>query len=203
VRVTIFDYGAGNLHSLIKALDTPGNAVLVETDPVRAVDTDVLVLPGVGAFGAAVARLAPGRTQMRDAILAGLPTIGVCLGMQLLFDRSEESDGEGLGVIPGDVTRLSARRVPQIGWNAVDAVEDPLLRAAPIAMAYYANSFACRPVDQNAVIAWSTHELDRYPAAVRVGSAVGAQFHPEKSSEPGVRLIHEFLRQARSNGDLR
>jgi glutamine amidotransferase len=203
VRVTIFDYGAGNLHSLIKALATPGNAVAVEIDPLRAVDTDVLVLPGVGAFGAAAARLAPGRIKMRDAILSGLPTIGVCLGMQLLFDRSDESEGEGLGVIPGGVTRLSARRVPQIGWNAVDAVADSLLSAAPIAMAYYANSFACRPIDPGAVIAWSTHEQDRYPAAVRVGNAVGVQFHPEKSSEPGVRLIHEFLRQARRNGDLR
>jgi glutamine amidotransferase len=143
---------------------------------------------------------------MRDAIRAGLPTIGVCLGMQLLFDRSDESEGEGLGVITGGVKRLSARRVPQIGWNAVDAadaVADPLLSAAPIAMAYYANSFACRPIDPGVVIAWSTHEQDRYPAAVRVGNAVGVQFHPEKSSEPGVRLIHEFLRQARSNGDLR
>jgi glutamine amidotransferase len=200
--VTIFDYGAGNLHSLGKALETPDTAVVVESDPLRAIDTDVLVLPGVGAFGAAVGRLSLGRTRMRDAIRGGLPTIGVCLGMQLLFDESDEGEGQGLGVIPGRVTRLSARRVPQIGWNAVDALADPLLDAAPIAMAYYANSYACRPHDEDSVIAWSTHEQDRYPAAVRLGNTVGVQFHPEKSSGPGVQLLHEFLRQARSWGGL-
>ena len=128
MKVTIFDYGAGNLHSLAKALERDGCAVTVETDPVRATDTDVLVLPGVGAFGSATDRLAPGRDAMRDAVLAGLPTIGICLGMQLLFDASEEGDGRGLGVIGGRVTRLRALRVPQIGWNDVEpAVVDPLL----------------------------------------------------------------------------
>jgi glutamine amidotransferase len=197
MRVTIFDYGAGNLHSLSKAIERAGVEVHVETDPVRAVETDVLVLPGVGAFGAAAERLAPGRDAMRAAITGGLPAIGICLGMQLLFDASDEGAGAGLGLIAGRVSRLTAKRVPQIGWNSVDDAQDPLFDAAPLPIAYYANSFVCRPVDMSSVIAWSEHEGDRFPAAVRAGSAVGVQFHPEKSSSAGVRLLHAFLDEAR------
>jgi glutamine amidotransferase len=203
MRVTIFDYGAGNLHSLAKAIERAGVEVYVETDPIRAVETDVLVLPGVGAFGAAAARLAPGRDAMRAAITGGLPTIGICLGMQLLFDASDEGAGAGLGLIAGQVSRLTAERVPQIGWNTVDDPRDPLFDAAPLPIAYYANSFVCRPVDVSTVIAWSEHEGDRFPAAVRTGAAVGVQFHPEKSSSAGVRLLHAFLDEARHTEDSR
>lgn len=195
-RVTIFDYGAGNLHSLAKALDAPAVDVMVETDPRRAVDTDVLVLPGVGAFGPAAARLAPGRAAMRQAMRDGLPTIGICLGMQLLFDESEESAGAGLGAIAGRVTRLRAVRVPQIGWNSVDDADDELFERAPLSTAYYANSFVCRPDDGGVAIAWSTHEGDRFPAAVRAGNVVGMQFHPEKSSVAGVRLLRAFVEES-------
>jgi imidazole glycerol-phosphate synthase subunit HisH len=198
MRVTIFDYGAGNLHSLGKALEEADVDVRVETDPARAVETDALVLPGVGAFGAAAARLAPGRADMRRAITEGLPTIGICLGMQLLFYSSDEGVGAGLGIIPGRVTRIGAERVPQIGWNAVDGAHESLFAAAPLPIAYYANSFVCRPSEDSSVIAWSEHEGDRFPAAVRVGSTVGVQFHPEKSSSAGVRFLHAFLDEART-----
>jgi len=197
VRVTIFDYGAGNLHSLAKAIEDASVSVRLETDPVAAVDTDLLVLPGVGAFGAAAARLAPGRDVMRAALDEGLPCLGICLGMQLLFDRSDEGGGEGLGVIPGTVTRLDARRVPHIGWNTLDDVRDPLFTRAPLPLAYFANSYVCRPSSGAAVTAWTTHETDRFPAAVRRGRTVGVQFHPEKSSGAGVRLIHAFLDEVR------
>lgn len=203
MRVTIFDYGAGNLHSLAKALEGEAADVRIELDPVRATGTDVLVLPGVGAFGAAAARLAPGRDAMRDAIADGLPTIGICLGMQLLFDASDEGTGAGLGLIPGRVTKLAAARVPQIGWNALEAERDPLFDAAPLAIAYYANSFVCRPTDDTSVIAWSEHEGDRFPAAVRAGTVVGVQFHPEKSSSAGVRFLRAFLDEARTARGVR
>jgi glutamine amidotransferase len=198
MNVVIFDYGAGNLHSLAKAIASAGVTVGVEADPARAAESDVLVLPGVGAFGSAAERLAPGRDAMKRAMLAGLPTIGICLGMQLLFDASDEGAGEGLGVIPGRVRRLDAVRVPQIGWNSVvPAGMEPLFDAAPLPIAYYANSFVCRPDDERTVIAWSEHEGDRYPAAVRAGHVVGVQFHPEKSSSDGVRFLHAFLDEVR------
>jgi imidazole glycerol-phosphate synthase subunit HisH len=192
MRVTLFDYGAGNLHSLAKALATaPGADVRVQEDPLRALDTDVLVLPGVGAFGAAAARLAPGREAMRRALDAGLPCLGICLGMQLLFDGSDEGEGQGLGYFPGRVTRLSAMRVPQIGWNEVE--EDRALSTERLSTVYYAHSYACRPTDARDVTGWTAHEDDRFPASVRRGRVLGVQFHPEKSSRAGVRFVQAFL----------
>jgi glutamine amidotransferase len=194
MRVSIFDYGAGNLHSLAKAVERSGTEVRLETSPTAAVrDTDVLILPGVGAFGAAAARLEPGRDAMREALEAGLPCLGICLGMQLLFDHSEEGMGNGLGLLRGAVTRIAARRVPHIGWNAVEEAQDPLFEQAPLPMAYFANGYVCRPESPASVIAWTTHESDRFPAAVRHGHTVGVQFHPEKSSDAGVRFVHAFL----------
>jgi imidazole glycerol-phosphate synthase subunit HisH len=193
MRVTIFDYGAGNLHSLAKALRGSDRDVRFETDAHAAVDTDVLVLPGVGAFEPAARALEPGRIEMRNAIEAGLPCLGICLGMQLLLDASDEGDGEGLGVVHGRVSKLRTERTPQIGWNSIDDSVDPVFADAHLETAYYANSFVCRPLDESVVIAWSTHEADRFPAAVRAGSALGVQFHPEKSSTPGLAFVHEFL----------
>ena len=195
MRVTIFDYGAGNIHSLAKAIAASGAAVAVEPDPIRALSTDVLVLPGVGAFGAAADRLAPGRDAMRAALEDGLPCLGICLGMQLLFTTSDEStpNARGLSIFAGRVTRLEARRVPQIGWNSIEPAGDVLFDRAPLTHAYYANSFVCRPVDESIVTGWSTHESDRFPAVVRAGRTVGVQFHPEKSSRPGVSFLHAFL----------
>jgi imidazole glycerol-phosphate synthase subunit HisH len=206
--VTIFDYGAGNLHSLAKALETPGVEVRVEPDPARATETDALVLPGVGAFGAAAERLAPAREAMREAIEGGLPTLGICLGMQLLFEESAEGPGAGLGVVPGMVTRLRAQRVPQIGWNELEdgGAREPLLSTAPLDIAYFANSYVCRPaagVVDATVTAWATHEGDRFPAAVRRGSAVGVQFHPEKSSRAGVEFVRAFVEAARLGAGAR
>ena len=196
LRVSLFDYGAGNLHSLVKALEAGGATVRVETDPAAAVrDTQALVLPGVGAFAPAAARLAPGLHVMREALHRGLPALGICLGMQLLFDASDEGPGAGLGIVPGRVARLTAERVPQIGWNRLVDVREPLLSAASLDVAYYANSFVGRPTAEGRtfVTAWSEHEGDRFPASVRRGNVIGTQFHPEKSSAPGVAFVRAFL----------
>lgn len=201
LRVTLFDYGAGNLHSLTKALETSDTEVRIETDPVLATrDTDALVLPGVGAFAPAAERLAPGLTSMRDALARGLPCLGICLGMQLLFDSSTEGVGSGLGIFSGEVQRLNAERIPQIGWNALeyDSPADPLFVQSDLRLAYFANSFVARPSRSSLsqVIAWTEHEGDRFPSAVREGHVVGAQFHPEKSSRDGVHFIRAFLSEA-------
>ncbi len=195
MRVTLFDYGAGNLHSLAKALDGPGIAIAIEADPIAAVATDLLVLPGVGAFGPAAAALAPGRERMRAALAGGLPCVGICLGLQLLFDSSEEGAGRGIGLIPGRVRRLRARRQPHMGWNAIEG-DEPLLTTSGLELGYYAHSFVGEPADASAVTAWTTHEDDRFPAMVRAGATLGMQFHPEKSSAPGVALLRAVLAEA-------
>ncbi len=193
MQITLFDYGAGNLHSLAKALRGEGRTVRLEADPRAALATDVLVLPGVGAFAPAAAALAPARDAMRDALRDGLPCIGICLGMQLMFEASDEGAGEGLGLFSGRVTKIDAPQLPQIGWNTLDDVTDVDLRAAKLETAYYANSYVCRPADSSVVSAWSSHGNDRFPASVRTARTVGVQFHPEKSSAPGVRFIQLFL----------
>lgn len=198
MRVTILDYGAGNLHSLAKALDDGVSSVRVEEDPMAALDGDVLVLPGVGAFGHAAERLRAARIALRDAIQGGLPCVGICLGMQLLFHGSDEGSGAGLGVIDGRVTRLRARRVPHIGWATIEEPSDATFARARLDVAYYANGFACRPSRSEVVRAWSIHEDDRFPAMVRDGSAVGVQFHPEKSSRAGVAFLRELIREVQS-----
>jgi len=201
MKLSIFDYGAGNLHSLIKALERPGITVQVDTDPAIAVTADALVLPGVGAFPAATRALgSDGRAVMQAAIRDGLPTLGICLGMQVLFDASDEGGDDGLGVIAGRVERLHAARVPQIGWNQLELGEmrDSLLDASELRIAYFANSFVCRPVDLSTVTAWSTHEQDRFPAMVRVGRCTGVQFHPEKSSTAGVSFVHAWLHEVQA-----
>lgn len=196
MRVALFDYGTGNLHSLGKALERGGGEVLIEADPLRALDADALVLPGVGAFGAAAAQLAPHAAQLRAALNDGLPCLGVCLGMQLLLESSEEGLGPGLGVISGRVRRLHARRIPHVGWNTAEPNEDPLFGGLENLAVYYANSFAADPADLADVIAWTEYDGDRFPAALRRGRTWGVQFHPEKSGAAGLALIANFLRQA-------
>ncbi|MFN0061554.1 MAG: imidazole glycerol phosphate synthase subunit HisH [Myxococcaceae bacterium] len=196
MKAALFDYGAGNLHSLGKALAQAGAEVRVEPDILRALDTDLFVLPGVGAFGPAAQRLAGGLAQVRQALGRGLPCLGVCLGMQLLFESSEEGAGEGVGHFRGRVTALRAKQVPHIGWNDV-ASEAAVFEKSRFRWAYYANGFACRAEDPGDVVAWSTHENDRFPAAVRKGNVFGVQFHPEKSSAAGLRVLQALLEEVR------
>lgn len=196
MRITLFDYGAGNLHSLAKAIALVAEPPRIVTDPARALDTDVLVLPGVGAFAQAADRLSPAREAMRRALVQGLPCLGICLGMQLLFEESEEGEGAGIGLLPGRVTRLRAQRLPQIGWATIDDATDPAVHAAGLAYGYYANSFVCRPVDARVATAWSEYEGDRFPATVRAGRSLGIQSHPEKSSAPGLELLRAFFMEA-------
>lgn len=186
MNATLLDLGVGNLHSLGRALEHLGVRCAVSASPLEGGGT--LVLPGVGAFGHAADALAPFRSIVREQIVAGRPTLGICLGMQLLFDRSEEDasrSGRGLGVLAGEVTRLKTRRVPHIGWTHLEGGR---------AM-YFAHSFACRPDDPSIVRWWARHDDERFPAALRAGSIVATQFHPEKSSTEGLALLKGLLEE--------
>ena len=190
MKACLFDYGAGNLHSLERGLVRLGIDTSVSTDP--SVQTDLLVLPGVGAFGLAADRLESPRQALRSAIAAGRPVLGICLGMQLLFDSSEEDGarpGRGLSVLEGTVTRLQTRRVPHIGWTRLEETN---------AAMYFAHSFVCRPSDLSVVTAWARHGDERFPAALRRGRVAGVQFHPEKSSTHGLALLEALVREVTS-----
>ncbi len=201
MKISLFDYGAGNLHSLGKALEGAGATVRVTPDWVEALEADALVLPGVGSFPAAVRALAGQEERVRDALKAGLPCLGICLGMQLFFDHSEEGAGQGIGIIPGGVRRLTGRIVPQMGWNDVETLPgEPLFQGTEGLVAYYANSYVCEPDDPGVTIAWSDYDDDRFAAAVRTGRVWGVQFHPEKSSAPGLRIIRNFVEAVKEPG---
>jgi len=193
VRVAVFDYGAGNLHSLAKALELTDARVEITSDWDVALGLDALVLPGVGAYGPAVSSLGSRHEDVRTALSQGLPCLGICLGMQLLMDGSDEAEGPGIGLIPGRAQRLNASVVPHMGWNDVQTGPDPLFNDAEGVVAFYANSYVCRPEQEDSVIAWTDYDGDRFAAGIRAGRTWGVQFHPEKSSRDGLRLIANFL----------
>jgi glutamine amidotransferase len=209
-RIGIFDYGAGNLHSLLKAIEGDGRSITVDTDIRSSVKADILILPGVGAFGAAVAAMGGAQEYVRDALADGKPCVGVCLGMQMLFDASEEAteSDAGIGLIPGQVARLQTPKVPHMGWNEIEweagrgargaisgkpAVFSSSLTQSQLAAAYFANAYICEPEDNSTVLAWTTHQDARFASVVRTVNTVGVQFHPEKSSVSGRSFVNGVI----------
>jgi glutamine amidotransferase len=195
MKVTIADYGVGNLHSISKGLERAGASTEVSSDPEELAGARCIVFPGVGAFGAAMEVLRPSLPAIRDAIRSGTPTLGICLGMQVLFEGSEESEGEGVSVVQGQARRLCAPRVPHMGWNDVTHSGDSLFEGIPQeTQFYFANSYVCYPTEKVSIS--ETEYGERFPSAVRKGAICGVQFHPEKSSTPGLRLLSNFIRIA-------
>jgi glutamine amidotransferase len=193
-RLAIFDYGAGNLHSLVKAISADDRDISIETDLLAAAKADMLVLPGVGAFGAAAAAMRNEQSYLRSALADGLPCLGICLGMQLLFEASEEAPGKGVGFIPGSVTRLRTSKVPHMGWNDIEwRGTGSGRRNADLQTAYFANAYICEPEDTSPVLAWTTHEDARFASIVRSANTVGVQFHPEKSSLAGRVFVNAVI----------
>jgi len=190
-RVTLIDHGAGNLRSLRAAFERLGADVEVTADPDRVAGAERVVLPGVGAAAPAMHTLT--RTGMADALRAASSLLGVCLGMQLLFERSAEGDVACLGLLPGTVERIGwAERLPHMGWNDVVAAgASPLSPALP-AVCYFAHSFAV-DCDDRLVAARTTIDGREVPAVVRSGRLSGVQFHPEKSASDGRRMLERWL----------
>jgi imidazole glycerol-phosphate synthase subunit HisH len=199
-RIAILDYGMGNLRSVEKALERVGAEPRVTGDPEAARAADGIVLPGVGAFPAAMGRV---RELELDVLLAeraasGTPVLGICLGVQLLFERSSEHGGaDGLGLVPGEVTAIEAGglKVPHIGWEPVrwerpSELTEGLAAETPF---YFVHSFGVRPRDPADVL--GTAEWgERFACAVAHPPLYGVQFHPEKSSAAGLRLLANFAR---------
>lgn len=192
-RVTVADFGVGNLHSLCRALERLGASVRVETKVARWIAADVLILPGDGAFGALAAPIEGQRDALRDRVL-NRPTLGICIGMHLLFEASEEDPGvAGLGVLKGHLARLPARRLPHMGWNTVAHHGDRLFAdIAPNTYFYFVHSYGI--LESEAAIGWTTYGVP-FVSAVRVGPvSYAVQFHPEKSGRSGLKLLANFLR---------
>jgi glutamine amidotransferase len=198
-HVAIVDYGMGNRRSVEKAFEHVGAEIVRTSDPEVVAAADRLVLPGVGAFPEAMRRLhALGLVDLlRERARAGVPLLGICLGMQLLFESSVEHEGaEGLGLLAGEVTRLDpgpAGKLPHIGWNRVTFERDSALgpRAGDQVAYYHVHSFVCRPRDEETVVGRGEYG-EAFASIVERGTVAGMQFHPEKSSGAGLELLRAF-----------
>ena len=200
--VAVIDYDMGNLHSACKGLEIAGATPIVTNDPQKLAAADGIVLPGVGSFDPAMEKLrATGLEQpIHEAIASGKPFLGICLGMQILFDSSEEGLAKGLGIIAGQVKRFRPEAnltIPHMGWNQLhlNQANCPLwqdLGASP--WMYFVHSYYTEPEDVDVTAATTTHGSQTVTVAIAKDNVMAVQFHPEKSSTDGIHLLTNFVR---------
>ena len=198
MKIAIIDYGMGNLHSAAKALEKVGAQVVVTRDPAEVLRADKVVLPGVGAFGDCMKNLnerglAP---VIHEVIAAGKPFLGICVGLQLLFEGSEEDPGvAGLGIFKGMVRKIAAPglKIPHMGWNNLEyRTSSSLFQGLPpAAYVYFVHSFHAVPTDESCITAVTDYG-GQVTAAVGRGLVQAVQFHPEKSSSVGLKILANF-----------
>jgi glutamine amidotransferase len=195
--IAIIDYGTGNLKNVINALDYLGIPSEITSDPKQLAQAEKMILPGVGAFVPAMEQLTKSGLAeiIKERISNGIPLLGICLGMQLLFYESEE-DGltRGLNIIKGRVIRFTGSlKIPQIGWNSLEFVKQPLICQGiqNNSYVYFVHSYYCIPDDEDSITAWSDYG-GRFAAIVEKNSIIGLQFHPEKSQQVGLVMLKNF-----------
>ena len=196
VSVAIFDYGAGNIFSLKNSLEKAGGKVDVITSFDKSNHYSGLLLPGVGNFDPAIKSIhSHSKTRFKDYVKGGTPVLGICLGMEMFFEKSEEGQEKGLGVIDGEVIELpTTMKIPHMGWNnleikrpgkILDGVEDG-------SWAYFVHSFRAKPTSNDIITAESDYGI-KVPAVIEKDNFFGTQFHPEKSGKIGTKMIQNFL----------
>lgn len=195
--IAVIDYGMGNLRSVQKALEKSGARARVTHSPAEIRDAEKIVLPGVGAMRPAMEKLGASGfiPAIKAAVAHGKPFLGICLGLQLLFETSDEGGGTaGLAVLRGSVERFSHLKIPQIGWNQLHMTNaaSPLLRGVDeAANVYFCHSYFVKPTD-TAVIAATTEYGLEFASVVHKDNLFGVQFHPEKSQAVGLRILKNF-----------
>lgn len=202
-EVILIDAGTGNLRSVQKALESVGASVTRTDDPRKVLSGQKVVLPGVGAFGDFMDGLkAKGLDEaVKNVVKDGIPLLGICVGMQALFEIGEEmGDHEGLGLLRGTVVKFAdslSVKIPHTGWNQVETKKDPLLfdQVNSGAYVYFNHSYYCQPGDRTDVVAETDYGI-RYACAVRRENIFGVQFHPEKSQQVGLQILKNFLEVA-------
>ena len=203
-RVVVLDYGSGNIHSAAKAIEAAGGLAEITADRAKAAEADGLIVPGVGAFAAVMSQLdaVRGGEMVERRLAGGRPVLGICVGMQVMFDRGIErgTDTEGLGQWPGTVRALEAAVLPHIGWNTVNAPEDSaLFRGIGDERFYFVHSYAATEWTLDPIGAFARPKVtwaqygEPFVAAVENGPLAATQFHPEKSGNAGIRLLRNWL----------
>jgi len=199
-QVSIVNYGVGNLRSVKRGLEKSGAKVLITHNSKDLSESDAIVLPGVGAFAAAVKNLAPLSGVVKQSAEDGKPLFGICLGLQLLFTRSNEGGStDGLDLISGDIVKLSdSVKTPQMGWNTVDIVQShPLLEGVQNHFyAYFVHTYVPYPSEQKVIVATTEYGV-RFPSVIAKQNLFATQFHPEKSSKTGLAILKNFVKIVR------
>jgi len=194
-KISIIDYGVGNLFSMGNALRKTGAQVDIVKTREEILAADGVVLPGVGNFGAAALKIYPLAEALREAAGNGVPLLGSCLGMQLMFEQSEEAEGEGLGLLQGWIREFKGElKTPHMGWNTLNATRSsPLLEGIPDgSYFYFVHSYYPDPVNKEDSLAETIYG-ERFTSIVERGNVYGCQFHPEKSGKAGAVLLSNFV----------
>jgi imidazole glycerol-phosphate synthase subunit HisH len=207
VSIAVIDYDMGNLHSACKGLEKAGATPTVTDSPSYIDRADALVLPGVGSFDPAVQHIRSRHLEepIKNAIARGKPFLGICLGLQILFDGSEEGTEPGLGIVPGMVRRFRSEpnlTIPHMGWNRLQLTqsEHPAWQGLPPnPYVYFVHSYYVEPIDAKVRAATVQHGSQTVTAAIAHSNLVAVQFHPEKSSDNGLKILSNFVAQVKSS----
>lgn len=191
LNITLTDYGVGNLYSIRRSLENCGAKVTTITDMKDLLDAECIVFPGVGAFDKTMERLQPYRDDIRAKLADGTPALGICIGMQILYQGSAEGSSPGLGFFKGDVVPLVGKVIPHMGWNTVVS-DDPLMDGVADKHFYFAHSFRGSP-SEDITIGTTEYEGTTVPTFFRKANVYGTQFHPEKSSTSGMKVLENFI----------
>ncbi|PSF34251.1 imidazole glycerol phosphate synthase subunit HisH [Aphanothece hegewaldii CCALA 016] len=203
--IAVIDYDMGNLHSACKGIQQAGGTPKITDSAKEIASSDAVILPGVGSFDPAVQQIRSRHLEkpLKEAIASGKPFLGICLGLQILFDDSEEGTEPGLGIIPGTVRRFRSEpgvTIPHMGWNQLEMrqPELSLWQALPInPYVYFVHSYYVAPLDPSVNAAMVTHGSQTVTAAIAKDNIVAVQFHPEKSADSGLKILHNFVSQIR------
>jgi glutamine amidotransferase len=204
--IAVVDYDMGNLHSACKGLEKAGATPKITDSPVALAQADAIVLPGVGAFDPAMQHLRSRHLEdpIKQAIASGKPFLGICLGLQILFEASEEGREPGLGIVPGLVKRFQPEpgiTIPHMGWNQLDFTQphSPLWQQLPPQpWLYFVHSYYVEPIDPTVQAATITHGSQTVTAAIAQNNLMAVQFHPEKSSDAGLQILANFVNLVQS-----
>ncbi|MDJ0573086.1 MAG: imidazole glycerol phosphate synthase subunit HisH [Pleurocapsa sp. MO_192.B19] len=210
VNVAVIDYEMGNLHSACKGLEKAGAIPQITSSPQEILAADAVVLPGVGAFDPAMQHIRERNLEepIKKAIASGKPFLGICLGLQILFDGSAEGTERGLGVIPGIVRRFKSEpniTIPQMGWNQLELIQSQLTLWQDLPRdpyVYFVHSFYVDPVDKSVDAATVTHGSQTVTAAIARDNLLAVQFHPEKSSDNGLQILSNFVTMVKNQQNL-
>ena len=199
--IAVIDYDIGNLHSACKGLEQAGAKTIITSDPKEIAAADGVVLPGVGAFDHCMQKLREHKLEeiVKVAIASGQPFLGICVGMQILFEGSEEGKEAGLGIISGRVQRFKVEpqiTIPHMGWNQLQITQTqcPLWHELPEnPWMYFVHSYYAVPTDPSVIAAYTIHGTQKATAAIAIKNLMAVQFHPEKSSEHGIKMLSNFV----------